>query len=166
MVNWGWLVVNRGWLMVNWGGLVDNGSRGYLNHWGRLVNNWSWSNLNHGDRGGFVDNWSWGNLHNWGRLVRSRSWSNLHYWSRGRGVCWGWLVWGLLWVDSGSLVGDISNISLGSSGVADNLDTTVRKVDSVFSLGVVVLTVLLMGEDGSRVFRIIDSKLILKYFDL
>merc|ERR1712107_8083 len=134
-----------GWLMVNWGGLVDNGSRGNLNHWGRLVNNWSWSNLNHGDRGGFVDNWSW---------------SNLHYWGRGRGVCWGWLVWGLLWVDSSSLVGDISNISLGSSSVADNLDTTVRKVDSVFSLGVIVLTVLLMGEDGSRVFRIIDSKLI------
>merc|ERR1711963_864970 len=120
MVNWGWLVVNRGWLMVNWGGLVDNGRRGNLNHWGRLVNNWSWSNLNHGDRGGFVDNWSWGNLQSWGR-----------------GICWGWLVWGLLWVDSGSLIGDISNISLGSSGVADNLDTTVRKVDSVFSLGVV-----------------------------
>jgi len=52
-------------------------------------------------------------------------------------VSWGWgsLVWGwFLWVDSGSLIGDISNKSVISiGGVLDVLDSAIRKSNGVRS---------------------------------
>jgi len=48
---------------------------------------------------------------------------------------WGSLVWGwFLWVDSGSLIGDISNKSVISiGGVLDVLDSAIRKSNRVRS---------------------------------
>ena len=48
------------------------------------------------------------------------------------------------------------------SGVGDDLDTAVGKVDPVLSLGVVVGTVLLVGEDSSRVGGVVNSKSVLQ----
>ncbi len=112
------------------------GSRGRVNG-SRLVNNWGWSVNNRGRGGGWgVDNWSWGWGVNW-------SW----------GVCWGWgicwggcLVGGFLGEVSLSLIFDISGVTTLISVVGDNLDTAVGKVDTVFSGGVVVVTVLVVGE--------------------
>jgi len=52
------------------------------------------------------------------------------------GISWGSLVWGWgLWVDSGSLIGDISNISIISvGGVGHSLDSAIGKSNSVRSL--------------------------------
>jgi len=51
------------------------------------------------------------------------------------GISWGSLVWGWgLWVDSGSLIGDISDISIISVGrVLDVLDSAIRKSNRVRS---------------------------------
>jgi len=49
-------------------------------------------------------------------------------------VSWGWLVSGLLGVDSGSLVGDISDESVISiGGVLDVLDSAIGKSNGVGS---------------------------------
>ena len=58
------------------------------------------------------------------------------------------LVFGVL---SFTFVFDISDITVGISGVGDDLDATVGKVDSVRSLGVVSITGLFGGEVGVRV---------------
>jgi len=54
------------------------------------------------------------------------------------GISWGSLVWGWgLWVDSGSLIGDISDISIISVGrVLDVLDSAIRKSNGVRSSNV------------------------------
>ena len=74
----------------------------------------------------------------------------------------GSLVGGLLGVDSLSLVLDVSDVALGTGGVGDDLDTAVGKVDPVLSLGVVVGTVLLVGEDSSGVGGVVNSKSVLQ----
>jgi hypothetical protein len=134
VVDWGWLVDHRSWSsVVDWGvgGLVDNWGRCWLVDLGL--------SLDH--------NWSWG----WSRLVlnRSRSWLVRGRSRLVRSRSWlvgsrGGLVGSSLRVGSLTLVSNISNISLGSSGVAHNLDTAIGKVDSVLSFGVVILSVLLM----------------------
>ena len=108
------------------------------------------------DNGSGVD-WG-GNLHNWSW---SRSW--LVSWSRSWLIrSWSWLVGRSVSIDSLSLVGNISNVSLGTGGVGHNLDTAIGQVDSVLALGVVVSSVLLVGEDGSRVILVVDSELVLE----
>lgn len=170
VVNWGRLVRSRGrlvgwdrdnlnnWLVWSWGRCIHNRGRSVWG-WGRPVcwgwdNNWlvwSWGR----DNNGFV--WSWGrdNLNNrkWGRLV----------WSWGRLISWwrSWFVGSNLGIDSLALVFHISDIALRSSSVGDNLNTTIGKVDSVLSGGVVVSTVLLMCENSSRVFWVVDSILVI-----
>merc|ERR1719347_2329556 len=64
-------------------------------------------------------------------------------------------------IDSLSLILDISNITFRSSRVGHNLDTAIRKVDPVLSLGVVVSTVLLLGEHSSGILRVVHSILII-----
>ena len=58
------------------------------------------------------------------------------------------LVFGVL---SFTFVFDISDITVGVSGVSHDLDATVGKVDSVRSLGVVSITRLFGGEVGVAV---------------
>merc|ERR1711994_196253 len=68
---------------------------------------------------------------------------------------------GLLFrVDRLSLILDISNIALRSSTVGDNLHSTVRKVDSVFSSSVVILPFFLLGKHRS-IMRVIHAILII-----
>ena len=61
-------------------------------------------------------------------------------------VSGGGLVFGVL---GNTLVLNISDISVLVSGVGDNLDTTVGKVDTVFSSSVIVITALLLAENWS-----------------
>ena len=62
----------------------------------------------------------------------------------------GGLVSGLVfWVLSFTFVFDISDITVSVSGVSDDLDATVGKVDTVFSSGVIVITALLLAENWS-----------------
>ena len=77
-------------------------------------------------------------------------------WGRGRVVGLGLRVLG------NTLVFHISNIAVWASAVGDNLDTAVGKVDPVLSLGVVVGTVLLVGEDSSGVGGVVNSKSVLQ----
>jgi hypothetical protein len=84
-----------------------------------------------------VDNrcWSirgWGSNNNWGWGIRSWSW----------GISWGSSIDGL------SRVFDISNIAIAISSVGDSLETTIRKVDMVFSIGVVSFTGLASSKVG------------------
>lgn len=179
MVNWGSLVGSRGRLVRSWGRLVWSWSRciynrsrlvgswgGLVRSWGRCIHNrgrlvWSW--------GRFVGSWGRDNLNNRGRLVRSWGSDNLDNRSRGR-LVWGWgrlISWGWgrfvrssLGIDSLTLVLHISNIALRTSSVCDNLDTAIRKVDSVLPSSVVVSAVLLLGENSSRVFWVVDSILV------
>merc|ERR1712002_1056055 len=65
-----------------------------------------------------------------------------------------WFVGLLFRVDRLSLILDISNIALRSSTVGDNLHSTVRKVDSVFSSSVVILPFFLLGKHRS-IMRVI-----------
>lgn len=177
------------WLVVDWSGVVDRGS--VVNR-GRLV--WGRNNFNNRCRfirsRGNLDNWGrfvwcWGRgidnrgrfVRCWGRLVWSRGRDNLHnrgrgnfdnrlVWSRGGFVCWGRgrFVGLHLSIDSLAFILHISNIALGSSGVCDDLDTAVRKVNSVLSAGVVVSTVLLLGENSSGVLGVVHSILVVVYW--
>ena len=90
-----------------------------------------------GSRGRLIDG-------SWGRFVCG---SGVGF------VCWGgvgsWLVGGGFWVGCFTFVFHISNVALGASSVRNNLDTTVGKVDTVFSSGVIVITALLLAENWS-----------------
>jgi hypothetical protein len=116
--------------------------------YGWLVVNWSWVV------------WSWVGFVNWGWLVVN--------WGRDRFVCWGWewlIGWGwewfvcgfwgrfvrglVFWVDGFSFVSNVGNISIWSSRVGDNLDTAIWKVYTVFTLGIVVISVFAMGKGWS-----------------
>jgi hypothetical protein len=79
--------------------------------------------------------WSWGSNNNWGWGIRSWSW----------GISWGRCVGGL------SRIFDISNIAIAISSVGDSLETTIGKVDVVFSVGVVTFTSLAGSKVGSTV---------------
>merc|ERR1712152_67603 len=79
------------------------------------------------------NNWSsmdsmgnnWSSLGSMGNNWSSISWSSL--------VSWSWS----LWVGSGSLIGDISNISIITiGGVGHSLDSAIRKSNSVGSLDI------------------------------
>ena len=121
VVNWSWLVVSWGWVVWGWVGFVD----------------WSW----------FMVNWSWGWLVDgcWGWLVWSWGWV--------RFVSWlvSWLVGWSVWVCGFSFVANISDITVWASRVGDNLDTAIGKVYTIFSLGVVVISVFAMREDWAIV---------------
>ena len=144
---WLWLV-SWGWVWgVYWGGVVVN--------WGWVVDSWFVVNW-----GGFVVYWGWLVSWSWGWFV---SW----FW--GWFVCWGW-VWGLLvwgwfvfWVGSFSFVFDISDITVWASRVGDDLDTAIGKVYTVFSLGVVVVSVFVVGENSSGI-SVTDSVLEVVYW--
>ena len=104
-------------------------------------------------------------VRSWGRSVDGcwgiRSW----------GICWGWgISWGCS-IGGLSRVLDISNISIAISSVGNSLETAIRKVDMVFSIGVVTFTgftsskvdttvsiidtvVVVVGWDGVRVGRL------------
>jgi len=129
VVGWGWVV--WGWLVVGWGWVVN---WSWVVDWGRLVVDWSWSRLVDGLGGWLVVNWGWVWLGDW---VSS------------------WLV---LWVLSLSLVLDIGNIAIWASLVADDLDTAVWEVDTVFTSGVVVVAVFSVGENWA-VMRVVDTVL-------
>jgi len=177
------------WLVVDRGGVVDRGSvvnrsrlvRGSDNFNNRCRFVRSWGNLDNWGR--FVRCWGRGIdnrgrfVRSRGRLVRSRGRDNLHnrgrgnfdnrlVWSRGRLVCWGRgrFVGFHLSIDSLAFILHISNIALGSSGVGDDLDTAVRQVNSVLSTGVVVSTVLLLGENSSGVLGVVHSILVVVYW--
>ena len=68
-------------------------------------------------------------------------------------VCWGGVGSGFVgscfWVGCFTFVFHISNVALGASSVRNNLDTTVGKVDTVFSSSVIVITALLLAENWS-----------------
>merc|ERR1719412_3411690 len=97
----------------NWGSVDSMG-----NNWGSVV-----CGSNH--RGSVV---SGSNLDNGSWLVGG---------GRGRLVGWGWLVSWLLGVDSGSLVGHLSNIAVISVGsVGDLLDPAVGESHSVGTLDI------------------------------
>jgi len=172
-----WLVVDRGGV-VDGGSVVDRGrlvrGRGNLHHrgrfirgWGRFVRSWGRCVDNRGrfvwGWGRLVWGWCWDNLHDWGRGNLDDRGRLVRCWSRGRLVCWGWggLVWLDLGVDSLALVLDISNITFGPSRVGDDLHTTVGEVDPVLPVGVVVSTVLLLGEHSSGILRVVHSVLII-----
>ena len=59
-------------------------------------------------------------------------------------------------VGSFSFISHISDIAIGASTVGNNLDTTIGKVDTVFSSSVIVITALLLAENGS-VVGIVDT---------
>lgn len=90
-----------------------------------------------GSRGRLIDGF-------WGRFVCG-SWVGF--------VCWGGVGSGLVGSSFGvgcfTFVFNISNVTLGSSSVGNNLDTTIGKVDTVFSSGVIVVTALLLAENWS-----------------
>merc|ERR1719322_1484273 len=89
--------------------------------WGSVGNNWSMI--------------SWGSVgNNWSSI----SWSSL--------VSWSWS----LWVGSGSLIGDISNISIITIGsVGHSLDSAIRKSNSVGSLNIAGSIRCLLSIEGS-----------------
>jgi len=85
-----------------------------------------------------------------GRLVDDGSWGRFVCGSWVGFVCWGGVGSGLVfWVLCYTFVFHISDIAFGASCVRNNLDTTVRKVDTVFSSSVIVVTALLLAESGS-----------------
>jgi len=94
-----------------------------------------------GSRGRLIDNGSW--------LIDNGSWGGFVCGSRVGFVCWGGVGSRQVWVDCFTFVFHISNVALGASGVRNNLDTTVRKVDTVFSSGVIIITALLLAENWS-----------------
>ena len=57
----------------------------------------------------------------------------------------------IFWIDCFSFIADIGNITIRSSRVRDNLNATIRKVYTVFSLGVIVVSVLIMRENWAIV---------------
>lgn len=71
------------------------------------------------------------------------------------------LVGGSVGIHSLTLILDIGNISFRASTVGNNLYSAIGKVHSVFSSGVVVGPLLLLGEDGSVVGGIVYSILVL-----
>ena len=119
--------------MVRSRGRVVNLGGGFVGR-GRVV----------GSRGGFVDNGS--------GFVSG---------SRGRFVCGGggrfvgggvgrlvFLVFGVVGL---SFVFDVSSVSIGIGLVGDDLDTAVGKVHTVFTSGIVVISVFSMRENGTGV---------------
>merc|ERR1712244_128145 len=81
------------------------------------------------------------------------------------GVVWGWLSWVVsrlswvvFWLLSNTFVSDISNISSIGIGdvVADDLGTTIRKVDTVFTVGGISVTVF-VGLEVSFSVVVMDS---------
>jgi len=115
-------LVGRGRVVGSRGRVVNLGGR--LVGRGRVVRS----------RGGFVDN---GFVDDGGRFVS------------GGGV--GRLVFLFFGVDSLSFVFDVSNVSGGISLVGDDLDTAVGKVHTVFTSGIVVISVFSMRENGTGV---------------
>jgi hypothetical protein len=84
-----------------------------------------------------------------GRLIDG-SWGGFVCGSGVGFVCWGGVGSRLVfWVGCFTFVFHISNVALGASSVRNNLDTTVGKVDTVFSSGVIVITALLLAENWS-----------------
>ena len=101
----------------------------------------------------------------WGWLVVGWGWGGLVDWLRGWLVVnWGWVwlgwvsSWLVLWVLGLTLVLDVGNIAVWTSLVADNLDTAVGEVDTVFSGSVVVVAVLGVGENWAIV-GVVDTVL-------
>merc|ERR1711915_55828 len=82
---------------------------------------------------------------NWGRLVGSRG---RLVGSRSRFVC------RLLRVGRLSFILYISNIALWSSTVSDNLHSSIRKVNSILSSSVIILSFLLLRKNRSVVWVI------------
>ena len=120
-------------------------------YWGGFVVNWGWV-----VHSGFVVNWG-GFVVYWGWFV-SWGWGWLVSWLWGWFVSWGWVwfvsgfgMWLVFWVRSFSFVFDIGDITIWTSRVGDNLDTAIGKVYTVFSLGVVVVSVFVVGENCSGV---------------
>merc|ERR1719471_2188492 len=108
-----------------------------VGHWSMdgMGNNWSSVDSVSNNRCGMdsVGNWSWSISWSWGSLV-------------GRG----WLVGLLLWVDSGSSVGDISNKTIISiAGVGHGLDSAIGKSNSVGSLDIAGSIRSLLSIEGS-----------------
>jgi len=104
----------------NWGSMDSMG-----NNWSSMGNNWGSMNSMGNNWSSMGNNWSmisWGSVgNNWSSI----SWSSL--------VSWSWS----LWVGSGSLIGDISNISIITiGGVGHSLDSAIRKSNSVGSLDI------------------------------
>ena len=87
-----------------------------------------------------------------GRLIDG-SWGGFVCGSGVGFVCWGGVGSGFVgsgfWVGCFTFVFHISNVALGASSVRNNLDTTVGKVDTVFSSCVIVVTALLLAENWS-----------------
>jgi hypothetical protein len=75
-----------------------------------------------------------------------RSWGSNNNWSWGISRSWG-ISWGSS-IDGLSRVFDISNIAIAISSVGDSLETTIRKVDMVFSISVVTFTGLTSSKVG------------------
>jgi len=133
IVDWG----NSGsnWSVGNWGNnsvgsMSNNGGSVHgmsgMDDWGSVhsVGN-NWSSV-HSMSNWVSNNWSWGVGRSWGIS-----------WSRGSLVSWSGLVGLLLWVDSGSSVGDISDKSIISiAGVGHSLDSAIGKSDRVRSLDI------------------------------
>jgi len=119
------LVVDRG-SVINRGGMINRGVDNWLGNNHGLVGG---GGNNHRLVGGGGNNHRLDNLHHWGRLVGR---------GRGRHIRLG------IRVSSHTLILDISNIALRASSVGDNLDTAVRKVDTVFTIGVIVVPVFLL----------------------
>merc|ERR1719435_668574 len=119
------LAVDRG-SVISRSGMINRGVDNWLGHNHRLVG--SGGNIPRLVGGG-GNNHRLDNLHHWGRLVGR---------GRGRHIRLG------IRVSSHTLILDISNIALRASSVGDNLDTAVRKVDTVFTIGVIVVPVFLL----------------------
>ena len=122
-------LVGRGGVVRSRGRVVDLGGR-FVGR-GRVVRS----------RGGFVDN---GFVDDGGGFVSG---------SRGGFVRSG--VGGLVFLIFGvvglSFVFDVSGVSVGISLVGDDLDTAVGKVHTVFTSGIVVISVFSMRENGTGV---------------
>merc|ERR1719419_622712 len=131
MVNWGRFIWSWSWLVRSWGGFVGSWSRLV---WGRSrgIDNWGcFDNRGNFDNRGYFDN----------RSIRGRC--NLDY--RSGGCLVGRrsrFVRCSLSIDCLSFILDISDITFGPSSVGDNLNTTIRQVDTVLPSSVVVLSIL------------------------
>merc|ERR1712012_1045715 len=108
------------------------------------VGHWSMDSM--GNNRSSVDSVS----NNWCGMDSMGNWSWSISWSWGSLVGRGWLVGLLLWVDSGSSVGDISNKSIISiAGVGHGLDSAIGKSNSVGSLDIAGSIRSLLSIEGS-----------------
>jgi len=91
-------------------------------------------------------------------------WGGLVDWGSGL-VGWGGVVavpsLGLWWVDSGSLIGDVSDkASLVVGVVSDDLDTAVRKVHTVGSVNLAIGVLVLCLLEGGAGVLVLDTVLV------